>query len=186
MAGVLAGAAAWAARHARWVLAVSVLLAVAAGVGATRIPTDAGVGTLVDSGDPTYEATEHVREVFGEEPVVVLVKGELPQLLLTKNIFRLLRLEGCLSGKVPKGATPLPGACAELAESGAVEFVSGPATFLNEAVVQIDQQLNRLSREVAPSELQEFLLAVATKYGITSLPAIDNEQFVATVVFDLA
>jgi hydrophobe/amphiphile efflux-3 (HAE3) family protein len=186
LAGVFARTAAWAARRARWVLAVALLVAIAAGVEATRIPTDAGVGTLVDSGNPTYQATEHVREVFGEEPVVVLVKGELPQLLLTKDILRLLRLEGCLSGKVPKGATPLPGACEELAESGAVEFVSGPATFLNEAVVQIDRQLRRLSREVTPAELREFLLAVATKYGITSPPSLDDEQFVATVVFDLA
>jgi uncharacterized protein len=186
LADLFARTAAWAARRARWVVAFAVLVAIAAGVGATRIPTDAGVGTFVDSGNATYEATEHVREVFGEEPVVVLVKGELPQLLLTKDIFRLLRLEGCLSGKVPKGASALPGACRELAESGAVEFVSGPATFLNEAVVQIDRQLRRLSKEVAPAELQEFLLAVATKYGITSLPSIDNEQFVATVVFDLA
>jgi hypothetical protein len=186
LAGVFARSAAWAARHARWVVAVSLLVAIGAALAATRIPTDAGVGTLVDSGDPTYKATEHVREVFGEEPVVVLVKGELPRLLLTENILRLLRLEGCLSGKVPKGATPLPGACREIADSGAVEFVSGPATFLNEAVVQIDAQLRRLSREVSPSELREFLLAVATKYGITSLPSIDNEQFVATVVFDLA
>ncbi|MBS1880958.1 MAG: MMPL family transporter [Actinobacteria bacterium] len=186
MAAFFARIAAWAARRARWVLVVALLVAIAAGIGATRIPTDAGVGTLVDSSDPTYQATEHVRSVFGEEPVVVLVKGELPQLLLSKDIFRLLRLEGCLSGRVPKGATPLPGACTELAESGAVEFVSGPATFLNEAVVQIDRQLERLSKEVAPAELREFLLAVATKYGITSLPSIDNEQFVATVVFDLA
>ena len=186
MAELFARIAAWAARHARAVIAVALVLAVAAGIGATRIPTDAGVGTLVDSDDATYQATEHVRQVFGEEPVVVLVKGELPQLLLTQNIFRLLRLEGCLSGKVPKGAKALPGACTELAESGAVEFVSGPATFLNEAVVQIDAQLRRLSNEVEPAELQEFLLAVATKYGITSLPSIDSEQFIATVVFDLA
>ncbi len=186
MPDLFARVAAWAARHARVLIAVSALLALAAGYGATRIPTDAGVGTLVDSGDQTYQATEHVRRVFGEEPVVVLVKGELPRLLLTNDIFRLLRLEGCLSGKVPKGVTPLPGACTELAESGAVEFVSGPATFLNEAVFQIEHQLQRLSKEVAPAELQEFLVAVATKYGITSLPSLDNEQFVATVVFDLA
>jgi hydrophobe/amphiphile efflux-3 (HAE3) family protein len=186
LAGVFARVAGWAARRARWVVAASLVVAIAAAVGATRIPTDAGVGTLVDSDDPTYRATEHVRAVFGEEPVVVLVRGELPQLLQTQNLLRLLRLEGCLSGKVPKGATPLPGACTELAESGAVSFVSGPATFLNEAVVQIDSQLRRLSQEVAPAELQEFLLAVATKYGITSLPSLGNEDFVSTVVFDLA
>jgi hydrophobe/amphiphile efflux-3 (HAE3) family protein len=186
LAELFARTAAWAARHARVVLAVAVVLAVVAGAGATQIPTDAGVGTLVDHGDETYKATEHVRRVFGEEPVVVLVKGELPQLLLTKNILRLLRLEGCLSGKVPEGATPIPGACTELAESGAVEFVSGPATFLNEAVVQIDAQLERLRKEVSSAELQEFLLAVATRYGITSLPSIENEEFISTVVFDLA
>ena len=175
-----------AARHARVVLVVSVVLAVAAAVGATRIPTDAGVGTLVDTDTPTYQATQRVREVFGEEPVVVLAKGDLQRLVLTDNIFRLLRLEGCLSGKVPKGATPLPGACTELAELEPVEFVSGPATFLNEAVVQIDEQLQRLAQRVSPEQLREFLLAVATKYGITSAPSIDNEEFVATVVFDLS
>lgn len=178
--------AAWAARNARWVLAVSLVLVVGAVVGATQIPTDAGVDTLVDRDDPTYEATQRVREQFGEEPVVVLAKGELPELILTDNIFRLLRLEGCLSGKVPKGAEPIPGPCTELAELEPVEFVTGPATFLNEAVVQIERQLQRLAENVSADRFREFLLAVATKYGITSAPSIDNEEFVATVVFDLA
>ncbi|MFN8164312.1 MAG: MMPL family transporter [Solirubrobacterales bacterium] len=167
-------------------LIASVVLAVAAAVGVTRIPTDAGLGTLVDTDTSTYQATQRVREVFGEEPVVVLVKGGLQRLILTDNIFRLLRLEGCLSGKVPTGAKPIPGPCAELAEMHPVEFVSGPATFLNEAVIQIDEQLRRLSRRLPPERLREFLLAVATRYGITSAPSINNEEFVATVVFDLS
>lgn len=178
--------AAWAARHARPLLAVTALVAVGGAIGATQIPTDAGVGTLADSGSATYKATQQVREGFGEEPVVVLVKGELPQLILTQNIFRLLRLEGCLSGKVPKGVKPIPGPCAELAEMGAVEFLTGPATFLNESVVQIETQLQRLAEHVPAAKFREYLLAVATKYGITSVPSIDNEEFVATVVFDLA
>jgi len=168
------------------VLAVSFVLALAAGVGATRIPTDAGVGTLVDTDTATYEATQQVRADFGEEPVVVLARGDLQQLILTDNIFRLLRLEGCLSGNVPEGAKPLPGPCAELAELDPVEFLSGPATFLNEAVVQIDGQLRRLGQRVSPQRFREFLLSVVTRYGITSAPSIDNEEFVATVVFDLA
>jgi len=178
--------AAWAARHARPLLAVCLLVAVAAGVGATQVPTDAGVGTLVDSDTASYRATQQVREDFGEEPVVVLAKGDLQRLILTDNVFRLLRLEGCLSGKVPKGAKPLPGACTELAELDPVEFLAGPATFLNEAVVQIDDQLRKLAEHVPAAQLREYLLAVATKYGITSAPAIDNEEFVATVVFDLS
>jgi hydrophobe/amphiphile efflux-3 (HAE3) family protein len=178
--------AAWATRHARPVIAVSVVVAVGAAVGATQIPTDAGVDTLVDSDSATYEATQQVREQFGEEPVVVLAKGELPQLVLTDNLFKLLRLEGCLSGKVPEGAKPIPGPCAELAELGAVEFLTGPATFLNESVVQIDNQLRRLAENVPAERFREYLLAVATRYGITSAPSIANEDFVATVVFDFA
>jgi hydrophobe/amphiphile efflux-3 (HAE3) family protein len=168
------------------VLAVALVVAVAAAVGATRISTDAGVSTLVDTDTEPYEATEDVKQRFGEEPVVVLARGDLPELILTDNIFRLLRLEGCLAAKVPKGGKPLPGPCAELAEMEPVEFVSGPATFLNEAVVQIETQLRNLAQRVPAERFQEFLLAVATKYGITSVPTLDNEEFVATVVFDLA
>jgi hydrophobe/amphiphile efflux-3 (HAE3) family protein len=178
--------AAWAGRHARSVLAISLALALGAAAGVTGLSTDAGVDTLTDSDSATYQATQRVRDSFGEEPVVVLVKGELPKLVLTQNIFRLLRLEGCLSGKVPKGAKPLPGPCAELARTGAVEFLSGPATFLNEAVVQIETQLRRLAEHVPAARFKEYLLAVATKYGVTSAPSIDNEQFVATVIFDFA
>jgi hydrophobe/amphiphile efflux-3 (HAE3) family protein len=182
----LGSVAAWAARHARAVLVACLLLAVGAGAGATRIPTDAGVSTLVDTDTGSYRATQQVRETFGEEPVVVLVKGDLQRLILTENIFRLLRLEGCLSGKVPQGAKPLPGPCTELAELDPVEFLSGPGTFLNEAVVQIDRQLRRLAKHVPAERLREYLLAVATRYGITSAPSVDNEEFVATVVFDLS
>jgi len=178
--------AAWAASHARPLLALTAVLAIAAAVGASQLPTDAGVDTLADSDSSTYEATQQVRERFGEEPIVVLAKGELPQLVLTDNLFRLLRLEGCLSGKVPEGAEPIPGPCAELAEMGAVEFLTGPATFLNESVVQIDNQLRRLAENVPAERFREYLLAVATKYGITSIPSITNEDFVATVIFDLA
>jgi uncharacterized protein len=181
----MAAIAAWAVRHARVVLAVSIALAVGAGVAATQLPTDAGTDTLVDTDTESYLATQHVREVFGEEPVVVLAQGDLQQLVLTPNLGRLLRLEGCLSGKVPDGARPIPGPCAELARSNAVQFAAGPATFLNEAVIQIDRQLRRLAARVPPDQLRTLLLEVAARYGITSVPSIGNPDFIAAVVFDL-
>ena len=177
--------AAWAVRHARAVLAVVALLAIGAAVAATQLSTDAGTDTLVDRGSESYLATERVREVFGEEPVVVVAEGDLQELILTPNLGRLLRLEGCLSGKVPKGAKPIPGPCAELAKLNPVQFLAGPGTFLNEAVIQIDEQLQRLAATVPPDQLREFLLQVAARYGITSAPSISNPEFLASVVFDL-
>lgn len=177
--------AAWAVRHARSVLAVAALLAIGAAVAATQLSTDAGTDTLVDRDSESYRATERVREVFGEEPVVVVAQGDLQELILTPNLGRLLRLEGCLSGKVPKGAKPIPGPCAELAKLHPVQFLAGPGTFLNEAVIQIDEQLQRLAATVPPDQLREFLLQVAARYGITSAPSISNPEFLASVVFDL-
>ncbi len=173
-------------RHARAVLLISVALALLAGLAAARIPTDAGVDTIVDADDPTYRATQDVRETFGEEPVVILAQGDLQEMILGDDLFRMLRLEGCLSGKVPEGAKPLPGACSELAELRPVEFVAGPGTFLNEAVIQIEDQLTKMAKRVPPAQLQEFLISVATKYGITSVPSLVNEEFLSTVVFDLS
>ena len=110
-------AAAWAARHARAVLAISAVLAVAAAALATTLPTDAGTDTLVDTDTAAYRATQELRETFGDDPVVVLARGDLQNLLLSANLGQLLRLESCLSGKLPPGARPIPGPCAELAPS---------------------------------------------------------------------
>jgi len=177
--------AAWSVRHAKLVIAVSALLAVGAGVGATRLPTDAGTDTLVDTDTSAYRATEALRREFGEEPVVVLAEGDLQQLVLTANLGRLLRLEGCLSGNVPEGAKPIPGPCAELAREDPVRTVIGPATFLNEAVIQIDRQLRRLAAVLPPRRLRNLVLSIAARYGITSAPSLSNPNFLAAVVFDL-
>ncbi|HEX3608352.1 MAG TPA: MMPL family transporter [Solirubrobacterales bacterium] len=66
-----------------------------------------------------------------------------------------------------------------------MQFLAGPATFLNEAVIQIDEQLERLAATVPPDQLREFLLQVAARYGITSAPSLGNPDFLAAIVFDL-
>jgi uncharacterized protein len=116
---------------------------------------------------------------------VVLAEGDLQRIVLTSNLGRLLRLEGCLSGKPPKGVEPIPGPCTELAAMDPVRSVVGPATFLNEAVIQIDRQLRRLIATTPPAQLRELLLSVAARYGITSAPSLSNPDFLAAIVFDL-
>ncbi len=177
--------AAWAVRHAKAILAVTLALALGATVAATQLPTDAGTDTLVDADTPSYRATQEVRREFGEEPVVVLARGDLQSLVLTANLGRLLRLEGCLSGAVPEGGRPLPGPCAELARQDPVRSVIGPATFLNEAVIQINRQLRRLIATTPPAQLRDLLLTFAARYGVTSPPSLANPDFLAAIVFDL-
>lgn len=181
----MSAVAAWAARHAKAVLGVAFLLAIGAAIAATQLPTDAGTNTLVDSSTASYRATQEVRRDFGEEPVVVLAEGDLQRLVLTSNLGRLLRLEGCLSGNPPQGVEPIPGPCTELAEMDPVRSVVGPATFLNEAVIQIERQLQKLIATTPPAQLKELLLTIAARYGITSAPSITNPDFLAAIVFDL-
>ena len=166
-------------------IAVSAALALVSALAATRIPIDPGIDTLVDADSPSYRATQEVRQAFGSEPVVIVAEGDLPELILTENLARLLRLEGCLSGKVPEEVDPIPGPCAELARTRPVKSVVGPATFLNEAVIQLDRQLRQLAARLPPPRLREVLLGVAARYGITSAPSLANPDFIAAVVFDL-
>jgi len=86
---------------------------------------------------------------------------------------------------VPKGAEPIPGPCTELAEQDPVRSLVGPATFLNEATIQIQRQLGRLAAGVPPARLRELLLQIAAQYGITSAPSLSNPSFLAAIVFDI-
>ena len=126
-------------------LLVALVAALAAGGGllALGLRPNAGADTLVNRDSETYQATQRYHQNFGEDAIVVLVRGDLSQLVLTSDLGRLLGLEGCLSGNVPANVTPPGGAggpCAALARSRPVQVVYGPGTFINEAVRQIQDQ----------------------------------------------
>src|SRR5918999_3877588 len=132
-----------ARRPLRVLAAAAALAAVCAALALTLEPS-AATDTLVGRSSDSFQATERYRERFGEQSVIVLVRGDLPNLVLTSNIDRLLGLEGCLSGNKPPDQ-PAPGgsgsACAALAETKPVQVVYGPGTFINSAVGGIQQQL---------------------------------------------
>ncbi len=91
-------------------LALTVLLALAGVACATQLKPDAGIDTLVGTEGPSYAATTTYRERFGDDPIIVLVRGPLTKLLLSQDLGRLLGLEGCIAGNLPAGATPPGGA----------------------------------------------------------------------------
>ncbi len=144
-AKVLSSLAAAAARRPRTVVAVAAVLALAGAGLALRLHPTASTSSFVSSSSSPYRDTQRYYSNFGEEPVAVLVKGNLEQLVLSSDIVRLLGLEECLSGKMPANelshAGGQGGPCGQIAHAGTVKVVLGPGTFINEAANQIDAQL---------------------------------------------
>ncbi len=202
-------------------LAVGLLAAVGGGL-ALRLEPSAATDTLVGRGTDSFKATDRYHQRFGEDAVIVLVRGDLSKLVLTSDIERLLGLEGCISGNAPKGAKIRGGAngpCGRLAREKPVKVVFGPGTFINESVRQISDQFGARTRAKAEQAKRasdaayklargrgyskqrsrqfgkqaeqlvynEFLrdsLQLALRYGIRSIPKLNDPDFVAQLVFD--
>jgi hydrophobe/amphiphile efflux-3 (HAE3) family protein len=128
------------------VLALTALLALGGAALALRLEPSAATDTLVDSDSDSFQATERFKQNFGDDAVVVLVRGELSKTVLTDDLGRVLRLEGCLSGNVPntkQGLGSLPPVCREIAKLKPARVVFGPATFINTAVNGIVDEVAR-------------------------------------------
>src|SRR5919204_295838 len=111
------GIAGLAARRPLAILGAVGVLALAGALLALRLEPSAATDTLVNRSSDTFKATERFKRTFGDEAVVVLVKGNLQRTVLTSDLGRLLRLEGCLSGNVPAaGLAKLPPVCSKIAD----------------------------------------------------------------------
>ncbi|MGO9489400.1 MAG: MMPL family transporter [Solirubrobacteraceae bacterium] len=160
-----------AARRPGLVLAVAAALGIAAAVFALRLQPTAATSSFVSSSSTPYRGTQTFYRNFGEEPVEVLARGDLQQILLSSDLERLVGLEGCLSGKVPVAALSAEGGsggpCGQLARLGTVKVVFGPGTFLNEATAQIDEQLTLLSTRANAkgAEAEHTIYAAALARG---------------------
>ena len=122
------------------------VLAIAGTLLALRLEPSTGTDTLVSHGSDTYADTEEFKREFGDDAIVILVKGDLQRTLLTTDLGRLIQLEGCLSGRVPERALKqLPSVCRELAELKPARAVLGPGTFVNTSSSQIIAGLGQLT-----------------------------------------
>jgi hydrophobe/amphiphile efflux-3 (HAE3) family protein len=161
-----------AARRPLVTLAIAAVLGLAGAGLALRLEPTAATSSFVSSASPGYRATQRFYRSFGEEPVQVLVKGNLQQLLLSSDIDRLVGLEGCLSGNVPPaglaGEGGRGGPCGQLARAKTVKVVLGPGTFVNEAADQIDEQLSAQTSQAAAQagEAERVVRGAALKRGL--------------------
>lgn len=182
----------WAVtRPAPTIAAVVSVVAIVGVVGALRLSPDATTDKLVDHGSAAYEGTERFRERFGDDPIVILVKGDLDQIVLTDNINRLLSLETCLAGGPdPVGGQYAAESCAEIAQMRATKVVFGPATFLDEAARRATESIQRqiqsgvLNDPEALQQAQQQLLQSGLSITDLANLSINNTNFVQAVVFD--
>jgi predicted RND superfamily exporter protein len=159
------------------VIAVAIVLGLGGAGFALRLHPSAAESTFVSSSSSSYKATQRYYESFGEEPVAVLVKGNLQQLVLSSDIDRLVGLEGCLSGNVPVAALAQEGGengpCGQLARAHTVKVVFGPGTFVNEAATQIDEQLAAETKqaEAQAKQAARVVSQAALQRGLTAAEA---------------
>src|SRR5436853_6832378 len=91
------------------VVAALAVIGVALALG---LEPSANTDTLVGRGTDAAKATDAFRKQFGDDAIVVLVKGPLQTTTETSDLGRLIGLEGCLSGNVPpQGLAKLPKEC---------------------------------------------------------------------------
>jgi predicted RND superfamily exporter protein len=209
----------FSARRATLVVAVATLLSIAGVVLALMLDPGADASAAGDGGGEAAAATEELRTQFGGDPIVVLVRGRLTGMLLTEDVARMLSLEGCISGNVPRDARPAAAVCSEFAKRKPVQVVYGPGTFINEAAGQILDRINfdrereaaaadRAAREarraargrgLSEAQQEQFAqearrivtatyaqraLELAVRFGLSSVPALNNPEFVLQLVFE--
>jgi hydrophobe/amphiphile efflux-3 (HAE3) family protein len=171
---LLSSLAVRAARKPLLTLGVLGVIGVGCAVAALGLRPTAATDTLVGRSSATYKSTQGFYSRFGEEPVEVLVKGDLRKLVLSSDIDRLVGLEGCLSGNVPAAALVHEGGangpCGQLAKAKAVKVVFGPGTFLNEAALQVDSALASRSAqaEAQAKQAQKTVYHAALARGLGS------------------
>jgi hydrophobe/amphiphile efflux-3 (HAE3) family protein len=149
------------------VIAAAALLTLIGAVAALSLEPARSPDSLVDRGSGAYAATQRFYDQFGGEPVEVLVKGDLPDLLRSDNLGRLLALEGCLSGRAKGGKViggqPAPPACAAIARLNPSFAVFGPATYLNQFAIaarnQYSQQSSATLRQAQQAARDAMLVA---------------------------
>jgi uncharacterized protein len=186
---LLAALAGGAARRPRAVLALSLVLGLGGAVLALGLKPTAATDSFVGRSSSTYKATQRFYQRFGEEPVEVLVKGNLQQLVLSSDIERLLGLEGCLSGNVPAAGLPgeggVNGPCGQLARLHTVRAVIGPGTFIYESASQLATQLKsqeaQAKTQAKESEKVVYRQALAKHLSVAEAHALAGKASKVTL-----
>ena len=166
MRDLLTRVAAWCVERPAPVMAITVLVSLVGAVGALSLEADRNPDSLVDSGSEAFRDTEAFYDRFGDEPVRILIEGDLRKLVLTENLGTILALESCIAGSAPGGQVfgenqPAPAVCARLAEEKPASGLYGPATFLNQTAIAAEDALKDQSSAAQERATQAARAAAA-------------------------
>ncbi len=163
-------------------LGIVLALALAGGALALRLQPNTGSDTFVSRSTPSYQASLDDERHFGGDPVVILIREPLTDLVETKDLGTVSELEACLAGQVvvpdkqrivftpaPAGSQPPYGGrnspCGKLMKAQPAQVVYGPGTFLNRAVTAVQNQIlalvNGAQRAVRTARQAAYKLALA-------------------------
>ena len=190
--GRLAGAAA-----SRPAVTLGVVLALALGGGALalRLRPDTNSDTFVSRSSPTFQASLDDNRHFGGDPVVILIREPLTDLVETKDLATVSQLEACLAGQTlvasqqleaftparagsaaPYGGWGSP--CGKLMKARPAQVVYGPGTFLNRAVAAVNTEIEQITgaaqRTVQTARTSAYKLALARHLSRREATKLEN------------
>src|SRR5437762_7804515 len=84
-------------------LGVVLALALAGGALALGLQPNTGSDTFVSPSSPSFQASFDDQRHFGGDPVVILIREPLADLVSTNDLSRVAQLEACLAGQVLVG-----------------------------------------------------------------------------------
>jgi predicted RND superfamily exporter protein len=168
-----------AARRPVLVVSIVLALAIAGAILSLGLKPSAGTGTFVNRSSPVFRATTDDQRHFGDDAVIILVREKLTNLVETKDLATITRLEACLGGQyvqansalraftavshAPYGGWSSP--CGHLMKSHAAQVVYGPGTFLNQAVAAVNTGISSMLRGAKSASTSAAQRAYALAIG---------------------
>ncbi len=195
MAKTLGRLAGVAASKPAVTLGIVLALALGGGVLALRLKPNTNSDTFVSRSSPTFQASLDDNKHFGGDPVVILIREPLTDLVETKDLATVSQLEACLAGQVvvanqqlqaftpaPAGsATPYGGwgsPCGKLMKARPAQVVYGPGTFLNRAVAAVNTEISQITsaaqQTVQTAKTSAYKLALARHMSKKQATTLEN------------
>jgi uncharacterized protein len=175
-------------------LGVVLALALGGGALALRLRPNTNSDTFVSRSSPTFQASLDDNKHFGSDPVVILIREPLTDLVETKDLATVSQLEACLAGQTlvanqqleaftpaPAGSTPYGGwngPCGKLAKARPAQVVYGPGTFLNRAVAAVNTEIEQITsaaqQTVQTARTSAYKLALARHLSRQEATKLEN------------